>query len=354
MEFEFDTEIDAILRQARGGETAILSGSHLKADEISAFAENALPERAKTGFSAHFADCDRCRRILSNIILLNSEADAVPAFVADEREIIAPALPWYRRLFAFPNLAYSLGALLLVFGGLIGFTLLQSGGSLELSQTSSNTNAKRAPVTMSNSTTTNTTTTTANTTANANSATVYSTNSANMATVSNSTVNQPVAVPNEKPQNAPITENEVALGKAQSQPTTTDGVDKDVMTEQNRAERQKNSDEEAKVKEDRQETDRKTTPKLSSTSREANKPNAVKKQENASGATTGETINISGKTFNRRDNVWYDSAYNNQPTTNITRGTKDYNKLDSDLRQTVERLGGTVVIVWKSKAYRIQ
>ena len=61
---DFDKEIDAILRKARGGESVILNNSHLDADEISAFAENALPDAARMRFTAHFADCGRCRKIL--------------------------------------------------------------------------------------------------------------------------------------------------------------------------------------------------------------------------------------------------------------------------------------------------
>ena len=51
---------------------------------------------------------------------------------------------------------------------------------------------------------------------------------------------------------------------------------------------------------------------------------------------------------------WVDSEYRGQATTNISRGTNEYKKLDSGLRGIVENLGGTVVIVWKEKAYRIQ
>ena len=63
---------------------------------------------------------------------------------------------------------------------------------------------------------------------------------------------------------------------------------------------------------------------------------------------------ISGKTFENRDRVWYDSAYHGQATTNVRRGTEEYKKLDGGLRNIANSLGGTVVIVWKEKAYRIQ
>jgi predicted anti-sigma-YlaC factor YlaD len=159
MEFEFDKEIDAILRKTRDGESVFAIENppfaHFDADELSAFAENALPEKTKIFYIEHLADCNRCRQILSNIILLNSEAETSPAFVADEQKIIAPVLPWYRRFFAFPNLAFSLGALVLVFGGLLGFIVLQTSYQSEVSQTSNRvSDTKSQPVMSANTTNT--------------------------------------------------------------------------------------------------------------------------------------------------------------------------------------------------------
>ncbi len=65
-------------------------------------------------------------------------------------------------------------------------------------------------------------------------------------------------------------------------------------------------------------------------------------------------VRVGRKSFNNRDGVWYDSAYHGQATTNVRRSTPEYNKLDSGLRNIANTLGGTVVVVWKSKAYRIQ
>jgi hypothetical protein len=63
---------------------------------------------------------------------------------------------------------------------------------------------------------------------------------------------------------------------------------------------------------------------------------------------------VGGKTFNNRDGAWYDSAYHGQATLNFQRGTGEYKKLDSGLRNIADTVGGTVVIVWKAKAFRIQ
>ncbi|MBA2606431.1 MAG: hypothetical protein H0U96_06140, partial [Acidobacteria bacterium] len=69
---------------------------------------------------------------------------------------------------------------------------------------------------------------------------------------------------------------------------------------------------------------------------------------------TSETTTFGGKAFKRANGVWIDSAYKGQSTTNISRGTSEYKKLDSGLRSIVENIGGKVIVVWKEKAYRIQ
>src|SRR5215204_7423601 len=99
MEFEFDKEIDAMLRKARVGEAATSQAAHLDADELSAFAENAVSDAARTRFTAHLADCRRCRKILSNTILLNSEAAAETASSAVSAPVVEARVPWYRKFF---------------------------------------------------------------------------------------------------------------------------------------------------------------------------------------------------------------------------------------------------------------
>nr|MBA2620226.1 hypothetical protein [Acidobacteriota bacterium] len=144
MEFEFDKEIDALLRQLAQGEAAPVFNNrqsatdnpHLDADEISLFAENALPEKAKTVYIKHFADCERCRKILSNVISQNSQTSAEIVHAEEIKFAAAASIPWYRRFFAAPNLAYALGALVLIFGALIALTFLKSvPQNSEISQT---------------------------------------------------------------------------------------------------------------------------------------------------------------------------------------------------------------------------
>src|SRR5262245_53784984 len=116
MEHEFDKEIDAMLRNARRDGPVLIGDAkspHLDADQIATFAENALPAKTRALHMAHMADCDRCRKILSNLVAMNAEA--VPAAAAPGVITIAERkLPWYKSLFMFPTLAYVMGGLVLV------------------------------------------------------------------------------------------------------------------------------------------------------------------------------------------------------------------------------------------------
>ncbi len=71
-------------------------------------------------------------------------------------------------------------------------------------------------------------------------------------------------------------------------------------------------------------------------------------------SVTGETRTVAGKPFRRENSVWYDAGYNGQGTINVRRGSEEFKKLDADLRSIADGFGGTVVVVWKGKAYRIQ
>jgi hypothetical protein len=68
----------------------------------------------------------------------------------------------------------------------------------------------------------------------------------------------------------------------------------------------------------------------------------------------GRRKQLAGKSFNRRDGVWYDSAYSTQPVTSVRRGTDEYRRLDPGVRAIGDSISGTVVVVWKEKAYRIR
>jgi len=380
MELEFDKEIDAILRKARGGGTvAVMAASspHLDADTVAAFAENALPTKARMLYMEHFADCDRCRRMLSNSMLLNSEADATaasPVFMP----VVAATIPWYQKLFKTKNLAIAMGALVLVFGGVLAVIVMQnrqsdSNASVakmaepEMPQSGPSFNSELpAPA--------------ANAAAAANTA-VPATPAANTANTASSapaapgepTVNKP-GVLSDKLEAAPggsSADSSFAQREERPKDTTVMGGVAPPLPAAKSAPVLKESDE--KKLDD--EATKNVTSELELAKRKqaeirgrADQPPAASKsgparsgplqsqsnQINNIGGDMLVTRSVGGKSFNNRNGVWYDSAYKSQATNNYRRNSSEYKKLDGGLRSIADTLGGTVVLIWKDKAYRIQ
>jgi hypothetical protein len=388
MEVDFDKEIDAILRKAQRDAPVLVgdvtSSRHLDADEISAFAENAMPEKSRALYMAHLADCDRCRKILSNLLIMNSEA--APAKTSPGVITIAERAPWYKRLFLFPNLAYVMGSLVLVFSAFLGYSIFQNsgGGDITVSQATENAATKGGP--------------------NFQDEPVYPAESGMAAnTMSNSAANMTAPNALSSNTNASIAgraENErgpSAGAKTTENSFVLDGVDttaganapapppsamKPSLAEPNVARDKvvaKEKDEKAAVtsgydaKTDLPVTGRQMTqlptPSAQSGPMRANNENQYRQLENlprragpdAKKSTTtrdeenvGGTRAVGGKTFERKQGVWYDVAYQGRPTINVRRGSTEFNKLDAGLKSIANSLSGTAVIVWGAKAYRIQ
>jgi hypothetical protein len=82
------------------------------------------------------------------------------------------------------------------------------------------------------------------------------------------------------------------------------------------------------------------------------------KQAKKSKADDSETRSVSGHQFAREGNTWVDSAYDSsRATTNVARGSEQFRALVADepgLGAIAQELHGTVIVVWKNRAYRIQ
>ena len=385
MTSEFDKEIDVLLRQAAQRETASAAANptsgiqhptsvHLDADEVSAFAENALPDRTKQKYTIHLADCSRCRSILANLIALDAETET-PVIQVEKTEKIAPVIPWYRKLFASPNMAFTMGALLLAFTGLIAFVVLQNNNrtsGLEISQISEQTEKAQGPSfneilpaqeSFSNSTMSNSMS--SNSMAMSNAApNVSSTNSASISPetkmtsipAANSNMSAPPkpTVSASEPSRPVTSEDNFAMlpNKNNLQPQATN------TTAGKAKENRKANDEKEEIKVLENSDAAKSAPNQTLTQLPVNGRSIPKESLSATAnrkvQEKSETTSVGGKNFKRANGIWTDSAYKGQSTTNISRGTSEYKKLDSNLRSIVENLGGTVIIVWKDKTYRIQ
>ena len=395
MDFEFDKEIDALLRQTAQGETVFAAANpkpqvpnpklfHLDADEISAFTENALPEATRLKYARHLADCGECRKSLSNLIRLNSATESAAAVHAKEKHIaVAAPIPWYRKLFASQNLAYTLGALVLVFSGIVAYTVLRNvnnSQSAEVSQVSerqpsgkgmssdgdtappaesysSNTMTSNANMMMSNS-------------ASMNSSPSRAANFSNpaMPSVPTAAMNSNAAMrmredahknlragakslaPPIESTDSAAPQDSIAAG-APPRPAKENDYQFDAEAQRQQPTQTQNSiaQNQTQIMPDSRNVQRAPT---ALSANERSKKVVESKDDKLE--ISNKPISVGGKTFKRENNVWYDSTYRGQATTNVARGTNEYKKLDAGLRAVAENLGGTIVVVWKGKAFRIQ
>lgn len=369
MELEFDKEIDALLRKGQLDSTAVASGVHLDAADVSAFAENVLPERAKQLYTAHLAECGRCRKILSQTIALNVEAEPVTASSDVVMPVTEDALPWYRRLVRVPTLAYAMGAFVLLFSGFLGYTVFQSmTGSTAMTDVSQVSDSQSAPANGPNAGDEQYSAMANTAAANSNSASAVPGTVSNAANAAGNAVNSagtgtlaPVTAPAAEPKPAEILTDGVAAAKDQP------AAGAPPPAAMNEAERDRDEPRKAKEENKNDAMDAAKQPSddmkvmrerpRGPAKKRAYDPRGDSRTQQTSpmlGGRAASARQVSGRSFERKDGVWYDTAYRGQATINIRRGTENYRNLDSGLRTIAESLDGIVVTVWKSKAYRIQ
>ena len=385
MEVDFDKEMDALLRRAvdRGVLVGDKPKVHLDADAIAAFAENAVPEKSRIIYTQHLAECDPCRKTLSNLISLNAAAE--PELAVAAVPVITSA-PWYRKLFAAPNLAYVMGGLVLVFGGLLGFMVLQNSlnpDGVTVSQVEEPQTLQSAPARGDGSSANAT-----NAAANSNSVSnvpgeiprsVGTAEEGLDPNVAATPAPPPPAVTSTSDAAAPTAAPVDSADKAAGQPAMKEApkVAKDEIDFAKKAEEKRtDSDQEAGRKKDDNKNMREqnlqnqspvqmmpnTATKSAGPSRnEMQRDNRTynddgirAKQSAPLGAGVSGVRTAGGKKFEMKQGAWYDTSYRGQGTKNVRRGTSEYRGLDSGLRSIAESIGGTVVVVWNGKAYRIQ
>ena len=377
MELEFDKEIDAILRKgrdARGvlvGDDAPEPKKHLDADTIAAFAENALPGQARLLYTEHLAACDRCRRGLSNAIVMNREADAAAAStVWPTVEDIA--VPWYSKVFRTPSLAVAMGSLVLVFSAVLGYLVLQRQGqnaanNAVVSQATAP-DAGNAPYYKGESAANTNVAPEVNITANS----VAQPPSGPAATAASNTAPGATSA---KPQ--PLAEEKEAAEDRRNFGVTLDGVASATEpqpappaaamrapADQPKTERDEMlaAADDAKDKsgagrrdaDSRAKMDREAVPEaLKKVGPSRAGPLNTQQQMNSNIGEMSVTRSVGGKTFFNRNGAWVDTVYSGQTVTLVRRGSSEFKKLDSGLRSIANELYGTVIVMWKGKAYRI-
>ncbi len=344
MDSEFDKDIDVILRRSRwavlAGDSKFEDGTHPDADQFAAFAENLIPGASRAKLISHFADCARCRSVLSNLMSMSEAEEAAPATVAEP-----VAEPWYRRLFAFPQIAYSMGALVLVFSAFfvyIAYRGLETANDVSqvteptFSRPANSSTAANVQIPDANS---NSNRTVSNTASLATPMpTAVERRADDQAVGGESSSNTGPDLAGRKDEKAAETrevlKSDAPAGESKrsapvaAQPTAGASVEDRVRDVDVTADKNKIETEELRTR---------SAPKVPSPKK----------------APDTDSRQIGSRLFTKRDGVWIDSQYGSQPLTSVRRGSDDFNKLDSEVRSIADRLTGPVIVVTNGRAVRI-
>ena len=425
MKHSDNTEMDRLLRRyARSNSETLPSGegsardantgsvTHMDADEMNAYAENALPEATRSRYFAHLADCDTCRRLVTDLTLAASVS-----LEGKERIAAIEATPskswreWLSEIFSPPVLRYGVPALALF--AIVIVALVATRTQRQDSSVAQNTQTKYSAPSISGSSNSVAETGESNTTAESHSNSNVAPVQAPQGPLRGQEGQQPPdasATPQNKSEasetDAPIIaqdqvaatpaeragvlkdstrQNEVAGKRSEEEPAappaptpadlaiTADGSGRDKREEQKKAKTARADDDEsaaggrtvggAIAKQSTAKEDRGSVETNTAARRARSVPAA--KSAPPSGAASesvgekerfAETRSAGGRRFQREGSAWVDTAYQpSRPTTNIKRGSEQYRALMADepgLRSIVEQFNGEVIVVWKSRAYR--
>ena len=361
--------MDAILRRAQGGSGVSVTTQHIDADTIAAFVENALPQKAKLLSMEHFADCDRCRKQLAFAMSMNTEGE-----ITEAASVVAPiaeaAIPWYSKLFRTPNLALAMGALVVAFSGIIGYLAIQNRNAATRSDVAANYSKPMASEPAAAAAPNQSNSIQANSAAPAPSVVVPS-NSELAKTQPATTAPEGIIGRTDQPEAkkpdagetyaAPVDKEIAASKSAVTEPAPSITGGQPAVTREERNDAKLKDDDTVAVERSKADDARNvrdgllSAPKKSGTGPTRNVgPSMTQQQSNSNIYTQTPIRSVGGKNFDNRGGVWYDTSYSSQPLIRVTRGSEAYKDLDGSVKRIAESLGGTVVVVWKAKAYRIQ
>src|SRR5438477_2030896 len=415
MSFE-DTQIDVLLRRHAERASSNAGIEHLDADELNAFAEGALPAAARSRYVSHLADCDDCRRLVSQLAI---SAGAVAKAEAAGAPTTAH-ISWLEKLGAFfrpPALRYAAFAAVVLAAVSFAFLVMrQTQQNRESNLVAQNEQPNQAKTDSTKSEETAKATPEKNAVANTNLAGTPAgptpQSRVSLEREESKTLANPPAAPKSQKEtdegvafaDKKITETEVAASKPSYAPPPpqeglaraetkssnqqlrpgiggaspqnsgtlfgqTGGMDRKQSNQP--ASQQSKDDNSAvaqnqipingRVMNEKAKGPRRDADNVGAANRSVNEvPPAPKTEEaRAEKRTTSreesETRSVGGHKFRRQGNAWVDTKFKSSMTLkSISRSSDEFTALDSGLRSFAQQVGGEVIIVWKGKAYVIR
>jgi hypothetical protein len=399
MENGREKEIDLLLHEhARHGSSApdasISAGTHLDADELIAYAENALPPQARTKYSEHLAECGSCRAILIDLAadVTPQAEESVPIVTGPTPSVIDRVLAALR----MPALRYGIpfAAVLLIVSAVLLTSLKTGRKNLVAKQEVSSpapaeSNRQLSENAASDPVASSTVSQDETVAAASPEKEQASQKDARLASpVSNAPENQAVS------SSAPADNLSAAANVGEKSKTeSSDEVVRVSPTGSDRPEAIASQQPTRTVPSQSNETQLSVDDKAAAPSASGDVSSKMSKSDSAGfGMTAGsraaapmsarrkaaearerdsgaggatittaepksaETRAIGNKEFRRVGGSWVDTAYNSsQGAFDVKRGSEQYRALLADepgLRQYAEGFNGSVVVVWKGRSYR--
>ena len=405
MRQETNNEIDLLLRRmSRQNGGSLRDGeaheSHLDADELSSYAQNALPPSARARYMEHLADCPACRKLVTELSL-SLGATAVAAAPVETVAEASGLKKFLASLFSPMVLRYAVPALGLIIVATIGFVILRQRGEdgfVAQLDTKQNTSAPGAAAPEAAAPTSSPNTGSSGyvqpdqsgRVANPKEALPKTGEVAGDAAGAGPGAIAPAPVTVATPAR---TEDTVATAQpsvaAEPPPAKVDAI---TESETQKKQEQKSKDAVAKkaaepsvavqaadtpVKSTRANEparDNNTAPQTGSADRaDESKREAMPIQRGGTfgGVTSAgrraraqtdkddaETRTVSGRRFRKERGIWTDTAYDSStPIMSVARNSERFRSLVADepeIKKIADELDGEVIVVWKGRAYRIR
>jgi len=399
MNREPNKEIEILLRKLSGkqnGDAAAAEGNssanaseHLDADELSAYAENALPASLRSHYTEHVADCNSCRKLVAQLSL-SSTAAIVRAPVEESAPSRLKAL--LAGLFSPLVIRYAIPAMAVILVVAIAWIVVRREPVYE--QVAQNIETRTQPALPNQSGSpavddqiSNESSAPKKGLVEHNQPQPQGTPSEDRAAVTSAGNKAPeeskegevAAKRDQAPPAAPVSvvapsagtgTGAVAQPKAASEvernePEPRKKAEADVAKAQNQIQNQQ----ERRIYEQNRSGPSEpkavqrgvNTQNSNESQRELARQRASEREAQAKDKASddeAEVRTVGGHKFTKRGRVWVDALYDSDSaTTNVSRGSDQYRSLMGDepgLRAIVEQLSGEVLVVWKSRSYRIK
>ena len=376
MKQETNNEMDLLLRRLGGrDETTVSQADHLDADELSAYAENALPATARSRYTVHLAECAPCRNL---VVQLSSSAGVVAT-----TESVAVTEPsgfkkFLASLFTPMVLRYAAPALGLIVVAAIGFVVLRreqankyvaqdttaqqqrpnvapaATPSQVLSDSPANTEATRGQIAEREEKNQP-----AQPAPPPNVGPVVSSVEADVSKDKAAAPPKPEeqraaaneAPPAAKPEpSATPAETEVTEKKVKELPVNTREAPKTLQAAERQDKSEKNDFARA-----RKPADAVSAPAAGAT---AGAGSVARIQRDGTDDSIGETRTVAGRRFRKQNGIWTDTAYDrSKEAVSLSRGSEQYRALVADepaIKTIADTLDGEIIVVWKGRPYRIR